>query len=145
MTIVAMRNGLVTTIQNYGKWSASQISTCDFGIAELAASVVVLQPQSIRVTPLTHYASTNVRHKMQEHNIFGVVMVKDTGNPTQLLADMWTAVDDIYNSVNSDDTLNGAVKSAYIAEISRPSIDSFIEGQGQNWGYLTFRVVGQEY
>src|SRR3990167_386767 len=143
MSIVAIRNGLVSTIQAHGKWDASQISTCDLGIAELCASMVFLQPARIAVMPLTMMAGDNVRQKMLTYSIFGLVLVKDQGDPTALLANMWTAADDIYNSVNRDDTLGGAACAAYIAEISRPSIDSFISNGQHDFGYLTFRVDAQ--
>src|SRR3990172_3257470 len=91
MSIVAIRNGLVSTIQAHGKWDASQISTCDLGIAELCASMVFLQPARVAVMPLTMMAGDNVRQKMLTYSIFGLVLVKDQGDPTALLANMWIA------------------------------------------------------
>ena len=143
MSIVSIRNGLVATIVAGGKFDASQVSTCDLGISELCASMVFLQPARLAVTPLTMMAGDNVRQKMRTYSVFGLVLIKDMGDPTKLLSDMWTATDDIFDSVNRDDTLSGAACAAYIAEISRPSIDSFLSNGAHDFGYLTFRVDAQ--
>ena len=143
MSIIAIRNGLVATIQAHGKWAASEISTCDLGISELCASMVFLQPARAAISPLTMMAGDNVRQKMRTYSIFGLVLVKDQGDPTKLLENMWVATDDIFDSVNRDDTLSGAACAAYIAEISRPSIDSFLSNGAHDFGYLTFRVDAQ--
>jgi len=145
MSLAAIRNGLVETIQNYGRFSASQISTCDFGIAESCASCVVLQPGPGSVfEPITLMGGDSVRAKRNLWEISGVVMVKDPGDPRVLLGNLWTACDDIYNSVNADDTLGGAADAAMITSISRPSIDAFIDAGGVVLGFITFTVRAQE-
>ena len=145
MGIVAIRNGLVETIQNYGKWGASQISTCDFGIAESFASCVVLQPgPGSTFEPITFMGVDTVRAKRNIWEIAGVVLVKDPGNPTAFLGNLWTACDDIYNSVNADDTLNGAAMAAMVTAISRPSMDAFIDTGDNIFGFISFTVRAQE-
>ena len=140
MGIVTIRNGAVATIQAGGKWAASEISTCDLGISELCASMVFLQPQRVAVTPLTMMGASMSRQKMRVYSLFGLVLVKDQGDPTKLLENMWVATDDIYDSINADDTLNGTACAAHIAEISRPSIDSFLSNGAHDFGYLSFRI-----
>jgi hypothetical protein len=145
MSLAAIRNGLVETIQNYGKWSSSQVSTCDFGIAEACASCVVLQPGPGSVfEPITYMGGDSVRAKRNLWDISGVVMVKDPGDPTALLGNLWTACDDIYNSINSDDTLGGAADAAMVISISRPGIDAFIDSGNNVYGFITFTVRAQE-
>ena len=145
MSLVAIRNGTVKTIQNYGKWVASEISTCDFGIAEACASCVILQPGPGSVfEPITFMGGDSVRAKRNIWEQSGVVMVKDPGDPQALLGNLWTACDDIYNSVNADDTLGGAADAAMITSISRPSIDAFIDAGGVVLGFITFTVRAQE-
>ena len=117
MSIVGMRNGLVTTFQTYGKFAASQVSASDFGIIEMSACAIVLQPgPNSVITPLL-FQSVDSRGKQIEWEIYGMGFVKDQGNPKALLGNLWVMVDDIYDSVNSDDTLNGSV----LAEIGRAS------------------------
>ena len=145
MTIAAVRNGLVTTIQNFGKWSASQISTCDFGIAELTASSVVLQPgPNSLIEPLSYRSTACATTKGVTWDFTGVVLVKDPGDPRTLLGNLWVAVDDIFSSVNSDDTFGGVVEEAHIVSISRPSIDSFFTTGNVDFGYVTFSVRAYE-
>lgn len=144
MSLIAVRNGLVATIQNYGKWAASEISACDFGIMNSSASCVVLQPgaDSI-VTPLTFSAPS--RNYDVEWHIAGVVFVKDTGDPTSFLAAMWTACDDILNSIQGDDSLNGSCLEAHVSTIGRPSWDSFISDGNIDWAFVTFTVSAHEF
>ena len=145
MTIAAARDGLVTTIQNYGKWSASQISTCDFGIAEFCASSVILAPGGgTSIEPLT-MMQANVRDKRVVWDMAGWVLVKDPGNPLAFLSRIWTAVDDIYGSVNSDDTLAGAVHAARVNRVSRPSMDTFIDMGGVDFAVIEFNVQAEEF
>ena len=145
MSLVGMRNGLVTTFQTYGKYSASQISACDFGVIEMSTCAIVLQPgPNSTVTPNV-FQTTDTRGKLIEWEIYGVGLVKETGGDSRtLLGNLWTMADDIFNSVNSDDTLNNSVMAAYVTTISRPSVDSFIETGGALLGFLTFVVRGTE-
>jgi hypothetical protein len=146
MSLAAIRNGLVATIIGAGKWSASQVSTCDFGIMNLSASCVVLQPGAgTQIEPLTLMGGDNVRGNRIVWEIAGMVLVKDPGNPLSLLSSMWTACDDIYASVHADDTLGGAAQVAGIVNISRPSMDSFITDGNVDWGYINFAVRAEEF
>jgi hypothetical protein len=145
MSLVAIRNGLVATIVDYGAWKSSEVSTCDFGIATLSGSCVVLQPGAGTVIePITFMGADTVRGKKNIWEIAGIVMVKDPGDPTAFLGRLWTACDDIYASINSDDTLDGAAVAAMIRTISRPSIDAFIDAGGTVFGYITFTVKAEE-
>ena len=146
MSMVAMRNGLVTTIVGGGKWSSCEVSACDFGIMNLSASCVVLQPGGgTQIEPLTLMGGDNVRGDRVVWEIAGMVFVKDPGNPTCLLGSLWTACDDIFASVHRDDTLNGAAQVAGITMISRPSMDSFVTDGNVDWGYIQFAVRAEEF
>jgi len=145
MAIVAVRNGLVKTIQDYGKWSASQISTCDFGIAENCASSVILAPGGGTSIDALTMMQANVRDKRVVWDMAGWVLVKDPGNPRAFLSSLWTAVDDIYESVNSDDTLAGTACAARITRVSRPSVDTFVEMGGMDFGVVEFNVQAEEF
>jgi len=144
MTSVAMRDGAVTTFVNFGRFNSCQVSASDFGIMENSACCIVLQPgQNSSAIPIL-LQSIDTRRKQIEREIYGMGFVKDQGNPKALLGNLWVMVDDIYDSVNSDDTLNGSVLAAHVATISRPSVDSFIEAGTATFGFITFVVKGTE-
>ena len=148
MTLQTIRDGLIATIVSQGKWNADQVSACDFGIATLSGSCVVLQPgPGSMVSPLAFGVSAcgGSRLKKKIWDIAGMVLVKDPGTATDFLGKLWQACDDIYTSINADDTLNGAAQAANITMISRPSIDSFIAGEGADFGFITFGVIAEEY
>ena len=145
MSLVSIRNGLVTTIQNYGKWTAAEISASDFGIMNTSASCVVLQPGAGTTIAPISIGTHTIRSKTKTWSITGMVFVKDPGNAKTMLGNLWTACDDIYESVNSDDTLNGSCDAAMITAISRPSVDTFVTDGNIDWGYITFEVVAEEY
>ena len=145
MSLQTIRDGLVTTIVGQGKWAASQISSCDFGLMDLSASCVILQPgPGTSITPIALGTNT-VRDKAKNWDISGMVFVKDEGNPETLLSRMWIACDDIYDSVNADDTLNGTADAAMITRISRPSIDAFVTDGNTDWAFIEFSVAAVEY
>ena len=52
--------------------------------------------------------------------------------------------DDIEQSINSDDTLDGKAMAAHITLMSRPSIDAFITDGDVDWGYITFALEATE-
>lgn len=148
MPIKDMLDGLIATIEAHGKWTVNEISACDYGIANLSGSTVHLSPgPDSSIFPLTGGLSAcgGSRQKQATWNIAGMVLVKDPGSPTLFLGRLWTAYDDIFDSVNSDDTLDGKVEAAHISAISRPSPDAFIEGEGADYGFINFVVTGVEY
>jgi len=148
MSITSIRDGLIETIASYGKWTKDEISACDFGIANFSGSCVILQPGPGNVIEPRSYGGGSTcgaaREKNRVWDIAGVVMVKDPGDPTAFLGAMWTAVDDIFNSINHDDTLNGTAEVATLRTISRPSIDAFFTDGNVDWGYITFSVEALE-
>ena len=143
MTLSNIRTGLVTTIVDFGKWSGTEVSACDFGIMDSSASCVLLQPGPGTAIVAATYGTNTVRDKIRNWNIDGFVFIKDPGDATALRSNIWTAVDDIYNSVNSDDTLNGTSDGAMITTIGlRPEMltDGTID-----WAVIEFGVIAQEY
>ena len=141
MSAVAIRNGLVTILVASGKWAASQISTCDFGIAVLSSCAIVLQPNSVAVVPMEF--GTPARGKRVVHEILGVLMIKDFGNATALLSQLWTGVDDLYSAINADDTLAGTACIARLTRITRPENAFITDGAGSDWAYLRFLVQAE--
>lgn len=147
MSLVGIRDGLIATIVAHGKYKPSEISACDFGITEFSASCIVLQPgPNTRFYPQAGLGSVcgSSRTKRREWTIAGIGMVKDKGDPRALLGNLWQMCDDIYDSVNSDDTLDGKAMTSHITLMSRPSIDSFITDGNVDWGYITFALEATE-
>ena len=82
---------------------------------------MILQPgPNSRIEPLSFgtFGQAESRNKLRTWDISGIVLVKDPGNPLAFLAKMWDAVDDIYDSINSDDTLDGTACAAMVTRIS---------------------------
>jgi hypothetical protein len=146
MSLATIRNGLVETLKDSGKWSAAEISTCDFGLMTTSASCVILQPgPGTQIEPLSLMGGDNVRGLRVTWEMSGMVFVKDPGAPTCLLGSLWTACDDILGAVHRDDTLNGAAQVAMVSAISRPSLDSFVTDGSTDWGYIAFTVRAEEF
>ncbi|MHA2062942.1 MAG: hypothetical protein ACXABY_01030 [Candidatus Thorarchaeota archaeon] len=148
MGLVDIRDGLVATIVAHGKFSEHEVSACDFGITEFSASCIILQPgPNTRFYPqagLGISACGGSRTKRKEWTIAGIGMVKDQGDPRILLGDLWKMCDDIEESINSDDTLDGKALASHITLMSRPSIDSFVTDGDVDWGYITFALEATE-
>ena len=145
MSLASIRNGLVTTIVGYGKYSSAEVSACDFGIMNTSASCVVLQPGAGTIITPISYGTGTIRSKTKLWSITGKVFVKDVGNAKTMLGNLWTACDDIYESVNSDDTLNTSCDAARITSISRPSMDTFVTDGNIDWAFIDFEVIAEEY
>ena len=146
MSLVTVRNGLVETLKDSGKWTAAEISTCDFGLMTTSACCIILQPgPGTQIEPLALMGGDMVRGSVVRWEIAGMLFVKDPGNPTCLLGALWTACDDILAAVHRDDTLNGAAQVSGVTAISRPSIDSFVSDGSTDWGYISFTVRAEDF
>jgi hypothetical protein len=144
MSASAIRNGVVTTIQNYGAWAAAEISTCDFGLMTFNASCVVLEPgPATLITPISHGTSTR-RDKHIRHQIYGRVFIKDPGSVPTFLSQLWKAHDDIFNSIHSDDTFNGSCEAGMLETIGVPT-DTFISDGNTDFRYVEFTIIADEY
>lgn len=144
MSASAIRNGWVTTVQNYGAWDASEISTCDFGIMTFSASCVILEPGPATIVTPISYGDGTRRDKYIKHNFYGRVFIKDPGDATLFLSYLWKAQDDIFNSVHSDDTFDGSCEAGMIETIGVPT-DVFISDGNTDFRYVEFTVVADEY
>ena len=146
----AMRDGLITVIANASMFHRDQISACDFGISTFSGCSIVLQPgPGSNFQPLTYgtfaAAACKNRQQMENWSITGILLVKDMGNPKQLLGDLWQGADDLFDAIDVDSTLDGNACMARITEISRPSIDAFVTAGDQDFGFLTFEVEAQNW
>lgn len=143
MSLSALKDGALQTLVNGGHWTSTEVSGCDFGIATRSASAVILQPG-----PNSNFRRLSMgdpTDKYQIWNIAGIVMIKRPSDSTQLLNMVWQACDDIYDTFDGDDTLNGAACTALVTQISRPSIDSFISDGATDWAWVEFIIQAEEY
>jgi hypothetical protein len=144
MSASAIRNGIITTIVDYGAWSGEEVSSCDFGLMTFNASCVVLEPgPATLVTPISYGDGTR-RDKHIRHNIYGRVFIKDPGSATLFLSYLWKAHDDIFNSIHSDDTFNGSCQAGMLESIGVPT-DTFITDGNTDFRYVEFSIVAEEY
>lgn len=147
MSLRGIRDGLLAVLLDSGKWDDSELSGCDFGVTEFSASCVVIQPgPNSRVYPMagTTSACGGSRMKRKEWSIAGIGLVKDKGDPRELLAGMWQMCDDLYDAIDADDTLDGSCMASHITLMSRPSIDAFVSDGEIDWGYITFALEATE-
>jgi hypothetical protein len=148
MSLSNIKDGLMANLLASGKWDATELSSCDFGITEFSASCVIIQPgPNSRFYPeagLGRSACGSTRTKRKEWTITGIGMVKDQGDPRALLGNLWTLCDDLVDAIDKDDTLDGNCWASHITLLSRPSIDSFINDGSSDWGYITFALEATE-
>ena len=148
MSLSNIKDGLMANLLASGKWAATELSSCDFGITEFSASCVIIQPgpnsRFYPVAGLGRSACGSTRIKTKEWTIVGIGMVKDQGDPRALLGNLWTLCDDLYDAIDADDTLDGQCMTSHITLMSRPSIDSFINDGNTDWGYITFALEATE-
>lgn len=144
MSLAAVRNGLFTTLTACGPWSAVEISTCCFDPLEhTSGCAVILLPGDSEITPLTFSGGGVTRDYSRTWEIAGTVYVKDTGDPRRVLSRVWQAVDDIYETISKDASLNGSADAAHVARISYNQ-DQFVEAAGHLWAPVRFTVLATE-
>ena len=145
-----MRDGLISVLADASMFSRDQISACDFGIAMQNACSIIVQPGAgSNFQPLTFgtfaAGACKNRQQMENWSITGILLVKDQGNPEQLLGDLWRGADDLFDAINADNTLDGNACMSRITAISRPSIDAFVTAGDHDFGFLTFDVEAQNW
>lgn len=145
-----MRDGLINVLADASMFSRDQISACDFGIAMHSTCSIIIQPGAgSNFEPLTFStfaaAACKNRQQMENWSITGIMLVKDTGNPENLLGDLWQGADDLFDAIDADNTLDGNACMSRITSISRPSIDAFVSQGDFDFGFLTFEVEAQNW
>lgn len=145
MSLAAIRNGVYHMLTASGPWSQNEISTCDFGVLEGAATcaIVFLPNTETRIEP-DRFGTTNSRNYHRYWGMRGRLYIKDTGDSTALLSKVWQGYDDVYNTLSKDDSLNGSACAARLTKFSFD--DSFaIEAAGQMWAVVEFGIQAEEF
>lgn len=143
MSLQLIRNGLFTLFTASGPYLASEVSTCDFGIiGNVSASAIVLMPgPNSYIEPL---ADGFTRDKRKYWDIAGRGYIKFDGDATDLLSRTWQMHDDIYNTVNKDDSLQGTATAAMVKSFNF-NPDVAVDAAGALWGVINFRIVAEEF
>lgn len=117
MGLVAIRNGLVATFTACGPFAANEISTCDFGIMEsVSGSCIILSPKRVRPEAMRAGTPPSRGYK-RTWTISGTLYIK-WSDPTRMLSQAWQGMDDIYNTISKDDTLQSSACAAQVSDIS---------------------------
>lgn len=145
MSLAAIRAGIYTTLTACGPYSGAEVSSCDFGVLEGAATcaVVFMPSTGTRVEPL-RVGGHNTRGYTRIWSISGHVYVKDTGDPTALLDRAWKAHDDIYNTLSKDDSLNSSACASRLTGFSFDE-NAGVEAGGAVWADVRWSLEAEEF
>ena len=138
-----IRDGLVYTLVTFGPYTAGEVSTCDFGIAETVSgcAVVLFPGAGTEFEPLTFGASGV---DQATWSIEGAILVKETGDTPAFLARCWQAHDDFRDKLRKDRSLNDTAQFAHVAALSfNPELGREIGGAF--FGEIRFRVRAWQY
>ena len=144
MSLADIREGLYYTLQVWGPWLASEISTCDFGILETAtACAIVFMPSTDSSFEETGFGTSD-SSDTNVWSIEGGLYIKDTGDPLALLNKVWLGHDDLRNTFRKDRRLNGTADNAVLMSMSfDPTIA--LEAGGALWAQVLWKIQAIEY
>ena len=144
MSLADIREGLYYTLQVWGPWLASEISTCDFGILETAtACAIVFMPSTDSSFEETGFGTSD-SSDTNVWSIEGGLYIKDTGDPRALLNKVWLGHDDLRNTFRKDRRLNGTADNAVLMSMSfDPTIA--LEAGGALWAQVLWKIQAIEY
>ena len=144
MSLADIREGLYYTLQVWGPWLASEISTCDFGILETAtACAIVFMPSTDSSFEETGFGTSD-SSDTNVWSIKGGLYIKDTGDPRALLNKVWLGPDDLRNTFRKDRRLNGTADNAVLMSMSfDPTIA--LEAGGALWAQVLWKIQAIEY
>jgi len=144
MSLADIREGLYYTLQVWGPWLASEISTCDFGILEtVSACAIVFMPSTDSSFEETGFGTSD-SSDTNVWSIEGGLYIKDTGDPRALLNKVWLGHDDLRNTFRKDRRLNGTADNAVLMSMSfDPTIA--LEAGGALWAQVLWKIQAIEY
>jgi len=143
MSLQAIRNGLFALFTASGPYAATEVSTCDFGIiGDVSTCAIIFMPgANSYIDPET---LGWVRDKHIYWDIAGRGYIKFDGDATGLLSKVWQIHDDIFGTVNKDDTLQGSACAAAVKSLNF-NPDVAVDAAGALWGVVNFRIVAEEF
>lgn len=144
MSLANIREGLYYTLQVWGPWLDSEISTCDFGILEtVTACAIVFMPSTDSSFEEIGFGISD-SPDVNTWSIEGGLYIKDTGDPRALLNRVWLGHDDLRDTLRKDRTLNGQASNAILMSMSfDPTIA--LEAGGALWAQVIWKIQAVEY
>jgi hypothetical protein len=144
VSLAEIREGLYYTLQVWGPWLASEISTCDFGILESVSSCgIVFMPSTDTSFEETGFGTTDA-DDTSTWSIEGGLYIKDTGDPRALLNKVWLGHDDLRDTLRKDRRLNNTADNSILTGMSfDPTIA--LEVGGALWAQIKFKIQAVEF
>jgi hypothetical protein len=149
MSLASIRNGLYATLTACGPYAASEISTCGFGVLDVASvcAITYFPDQTSTIDPATFSVGMIGAGGVSQHhrlwNIGGTVWIKADGDPAQVLAHLWQAHDDIYNTLIKDESLGGTALIATLRSL-RTQFGVFWKVGGHTWKTVDWVLIAEE-
>lgn len=132
-------DGLVTTLTNASAFDSTNVTKDDYSILEkTAACALVVQPSSLTNEGHTYGRSWAITWSIRIDGF-----VRDIGNPTQTLRNLWKLPDEVLAAINADQSLNSSACQAMIVSGGRPK-DVLVDVGGQLWLPFDFVVEALE-
>ena len=146
MSLVSVRNGLVTTLAACGPYLAKEISTCDFGIIAVSAgSAIIITPTGDSNIELATMGGNAVAlNEYPVWEITGEVYVAYRGDSPTFLSKIWSGIDDIRTTVGKDVTLAGQASFARITKFHF-NINEAYDISGIDYGVFRFQLEAYDY
>jgi hypothetical protein len=133
-------DGLVTTLTTASAFDAGNVSKDDFGVMDTTSMcAIIVQPWGLANT--THAYGKPAWDIAW--NIGLDVYVRDTGDPQEVLHNIWKVATEVLAAVQADTSLNSSACGAVISSMTRPR-DTWAEAGGQTWAPLYFTVTAME-
>lgn len=139
-----IRNGFYRTLTACGPYSACDVSACDFGILDTipGACAVMFMPGTSTFTPLA-IGTQPSRWDNRGWGITGQVWVKEINDPVTFNGRIWQAHDDLYNTIQKDNSLNNTCQNARVTQMQ--FIADGNDKEGQHWGVVQFTIVAEMF
>ena len=146
MGLATIRNGLVHTLTTCGPFAAREISTCSFSpLTSTTGCAIVLSPgPNSGIEPYRFGQGTTTETRNLWEIACELYILDIAGNEENTLIRAWQAHDDILDTINKDDTLNGTCKFGGMTSFSYNK-RQFAEFGGQLWAFVEFTLLAEEF
>ncbi len=136
-SLITLRNGVASTLVACGPYSATQISTCDYGVVERTSGcAIIFNFDEGDFEPIT-YGDNNQPAQFANIRFNGECYIQFTGDGQAYLGKVWSAIDDIRNTFAKDVSLQGSACMAWVSRF-KYNIDEGYEMGGKDWGLVRF-------
>ncbi len=139
-----LRNGVAQTLAACGPYSATQISTCDYGVVERSSGCAIMfNFDEADFEPIT-YDENNTAAEFGVIKFNGEEYIQFGGDGQAYLAKVWGAIDDLRTTFKKDHHLQGSACRAWVSKF-KYNIDEGYEMGGKDWGLIRFTLTIQDF